>query len=96
MSAHPGFICEALNTMHSLSSVLPSGQVDVTKQSDGPEAFLAPAANVASATTLPQAGAEGVQLSLRAGGCAQDSPERESHGGAFLGAVARRGRSVRW
>ena len=41
--------------MHSLSSVLPSGHVEVTKQSCGPlAAFLAAAAKAARATTLRQ------------------------------------------
>ena len=43
------------STMHSLSSVLPSGHVEVTKQSCGPlAAFLAAAAKAARATTLRQ------------------------------------------
>ena len=43
------------STMHSLSSVLPSGHVEVTKQSCGPlAAFLAAAAKAARVTTLRQ------------------------------------------
>lgn len=54
--AYDGFRLASLITWHSLSSVLPSGQVEVTKQSDGPEAcaFFALTPTAASATTLPR------------------------------------------
>ena len=54
--AYEGFKSAPLITWHSLSSVLPSGQVDVTKQSEGPEAcaFFALTPTAASATTLPR------------------------------------------
>ena len=55
-AAYEGFKSAPLITWHSLSSVLPSGQVEVTKQSEGPEAcaFFALTPTAASATTLPR------------------------------------------
>ena len=54
--AYEGFMAASLKTWHSLSSVLPSGQVEVTKQSDGPEdsTLFALTPTAASATTLPR------------------------------------------